>query len=68
MISKNETIVTTYYKDGTAVGVTTKHNANNLYFFYEFVDNDFKKLGKGNSPSELEEKYDVNKRMGVSIE
>ena len=66
MISKTEYVVTTYLRNGSVVGVTTKHKLQEIYFFYEFSDGDYIKLGKGLSPPELEEKYKVDKRMGIS--
>lgn len=44
--------------------ITTKPLTGN-FFLYEFTDNGLKKLGKGVSPLELEEKFDVKRRMGA---
>lgn len=35
------------------------------YFIYEFTENGLVRLGKGQSPSELEEKFDVKRRIGA---
>lgn len=66
MISKNEIEWTEYKKlSGEVVGVITSNQSCNVFYFYEFDGNDFKKLGKGNSPPELERKFRIEERMGV---
>lgn len=66
MISKNEIEWTEYKKlSGEVVGVITSNQSCNVFYFYEFDGNDFKKLGKGNSPPELECKFRIEERMGV---
>ena len=45
--------------------ITSKESSRDYYFLYELVDGSFKKLGRARSPKELEEKYDVDKRIGV---
>ena len=35
------------------------------YFIYEFTGDGLVKLGKGQSPSELERKFDVKRRIGA---
>ena len=66
MISKNEELVVSYSKrGGPIVGVMTTNQTGSLYFFYEFDGKDYKKLGKGQSPFELEEKFEIKKRMGM---
>ena len=66
MISKNEIEWTEYKKiSGEVVGVITSNQSRNVFFFYEFDGKDFKKLGKGNSPPELERKFKVKERMGI---
>lgn len=42
--------------------VTTKP-LTGYFFLYEFTGDGLKKLGKGLSPLELEEKFDVKRRM-----
>jgi hypothetical protein len=44
--------------------ITNKPNAK-IFYIYEFVGNELIKLGKGSSPLELENKFNVAKRMGV---
>ena len=34
-----------------------------FYFLYELVDGEVKKLGKARTPKELEDKFEVSKRM-----
>ena len=36
-----------------------------IYFIYEFTGDGLVKLGKGQSPSELEKKFDVKRRIGA---
>ena len=45
--------------------ITSKESSRDYYFLYELVDGSFKKLGRARSPKELEEKDDVDKRIGV---
>ncbi len=45
--------------------ITSRESSRDYYFLYELVDGSFKKLGRARSPKELEEKYDVDKRIGV---
>ena len=66
MISKNEIEWTVYKKiSGEVIGVITSNQSCNVFFFYEFDGKDFRKLGKGNSPPELERKFKVEERMGI---
>ena len=66
MISKNERVIVEYGNGkGQVVGVMTINQSGSLYFFYEFDGKDYKKLGKGQNPLELESKYNIKKRMGV---
>lgn len=44
--------------------ITTKP-LTGYFFLYEFTADGLIKLGKGQSPLELEEKFNVRKRMGV---
>lgn len=45
--------------------ITSKESSRDYYFLYELIGGSFKKLGRARSPKELEEKYDVDKRIGV---
>lgn len=67
MISKNERGMVEYInKDtGKIVAVITSKFPGDIFYFYECVDGEYRKLGKANSPIELEIKYDVRRRMGM---
>ena len=56
---KGETIWVQYYtKDGTLKYImTSKTGDRNTYYVYESDGTDFKKLGRGKNPAELEERY-----------
>lgn len=43
--------------------ITSKKETRDYYFLYEVVDGKFKKLGRAKSPKELEERFEVSKRM-----
>lgn len=43
--------------------ITSKESSRDFYFLYELVDGEFRKLGKSRSPKELEEKFEVNKKI-----
>ena len=44
--------------------LTSKESSREYYFLYELADGAFRKLGRARSPLELEEKFDVCKKMG----
>ena len=56
---KGETIWVQYHtKDGALKYImTSKTGDRNTYYVYELDGTDFKKLGRGKNPAELEEKY-----------
>lgn len=62
---KGEHVWVGYYKEKHELMfiVTTKESTRDFYYLYEFVDGKFKKLGKSRSPRELEEKFEVDKKM-----
>ena len=43
--------------------ILTSKESREFYFLYELVDGEFKKLGKARTPKELEDKFEVSKRM-----
>lgn len=43
--------------------MTSKENNRDFYFLYEFVDGQFKKLGKARSQKELEDKFEVSSKL-----
>ena len=66
MISKNEIEWTEYRNlSGEVIGVITSNQSCSVFFFYEFDSNDFKKIGRGSSPPELEHKFKLKERMGA---
>lgn len=53
-----------YNADGNPVCVLTSKPARDYYFLYEILpDGKLNKLGRAKSPVELEQKFEVNKRM-----
>lgn len=43
--------------------ILTSKESREFYFLYELVDGEFKKLGKARTPKELEDKFEVSKKM-----
>lgn len=43
--------------------VTSKDNDRGFYFLYELDDGKFNKLGKSRSPKELEDKFEISKKL-----
>lgn len=63
---KGETVWVGYYnRDHELLFIMTSKEARDFYFLYELADGKFKKLGRSKSPKELEERFEVGKRMGV---
>lgn len=52
-----------YTKEHQLMFIMTSKETRDFYYLYELVDNKFKKLGKAHSPKELEEKFEVDKRL-----
>lgn len=66
MIAKSELELVEYKRtSGEVVGVITSNQSRNVFYFYEFDGHDYRKLGKGNSPPELERKFKIEERMGI---
>lgn len=66
MISKNEhEIVGLYDRDGNEVGLITANQTETMFFFYEPVGKDYRKLGKADNPLELERRFRAYERMGI---
>ena len=57
--------VTCYGPDGKPLFLITAKPSIGCFYIYEFTTSGLVRLGKGKSPIELEEKFDVRKRMGV---
>lgn len=61
---KNEIVWVGYYNSKhELLFIMTSKEARDYYFLYELVDGKFNKLGKARSPKELEEKFEIKKRM-----
>lgn len=60
-----ETCVTCCDRDGRPLFLITTKPLTGYFFLYEFTGDGLVKLGKGQSPLELEERFHVKKRMGV---
>lgn len=43
--------------------ITTKGMTTDFYYLYELIDGSFKKLGRSHSPTDLEEKFEINKKI-----
>lgn len=43
--------------------IITSKVSRDIYYLYEVVDNKFQKIGKGKTPYELEEKFNVIARL-----
>lgn len=64
MVSKGEhELVGLYNKPGEEFGLITANQQETVFFYYERCGNDYKKLGKANSPLKLERRFNVNERM-----
>lgn len=60
-----EVCVTCCEQGGKPMFLITYKPLTGVYFIYEFTGDGLVKLGKGQSPSELEAKFEVKRRMGV---
>lgn len=65
MISKNEHIMTSFFRKDELVAVITANQLETVFFLYEYNDGEYRKLGKSESPLELERKYRIPERMGL---
>lgn len=55
---KNEMVwVTTLDSDGKAKYIVTSNKDRTTYYLYGLADGEWKRLGKGKNPAELDEKY-----------
>lgn len=43
--------------------IITSKEPRDFYYLYELVDGEFRKLGRSKSPKELEEKFEVDKKL-----
>ena len=65
MISKGEHGMTSLIKDGIEIGRITANQTETMFYLYEVIDGKYHKLGKADSPLELERRYKIHERMGV---
>lgn len=65
MISKNEHIKTSLSRNGTEIGVITANQTETVFYLYEVVGGNYRKLGKSDNPLELERRYKMHEKMGV---
>lgn len=56
-IPSSETIALTYTCVNKDVYKITKHKTSGLFTIYKVIENGFDRLGKGNNPTKLEQKY-----------
>jgi hypothetical protein len=62
---KGELVWVSYYnRKNELLFIMTSKGSRETYFLYELLDDGkFKRLGKASSPKDLEEKFEVGKRM-----
>lgn len=61
---KNELVWFHYYnKNHIFMFLSTSNQSRDWYYLYEFVDGKLNKLGKGKSPTELENKFNIEQRL-----
>lgn len=66
MISKGEYAMTSLCsKNGAEIGLITANQSETMFYLYEVIDGHYRKLGKSDSPLELEKRYRMYERMGV---
>lgn len=63
MISKGEHEMTSLMKNGVEIGLITANQMETMFFLYEIVDGHYRKLGKADSPLELERRFKMHERM-----
>lgn len=64
---KGERVWRSYYNESKELRfIITSKSTRDVYFLYELINGEFKKLGKAKTPPELVEKYDVEKKIGVN--
>lgn len=54
-------------KNGNVIFVITEHKIRGLYYLYDVSKGVAIKLGKGESPPELERKFNTAEKMGCKI-
>ena len=62
-ISNRSGVLGYYNAEHELCFILTSKESREFYFLYELVDGEFKKLGKARTPKELEDKFEVSKKM-----
>lgn len=63
---KGERVWVGYYTKGhNLLFIMTSKEPRDFYYLYELIDGNFQKLGRAKSPQELEEKFEIDKRLGI---
>lgn len=66
MISKNEHVmVSLCNRNGVEVGLITANQTETMFYLYEPIAKDYRKIGKSDNPLELERKYNMYEKMGA---
>lgn len=65
VISKNEHVMVSLCRKGVEVGLITANQTETIFYLYEPTESGYRKLGKAESPLELEKKYKMYERMHV---
>jgi hypothetical protein len=61
---KSERVWVGYYNQAHELKfIITSKELRDFYYLYELVDGEFRKLGRSKSPKELEEKFEVDKKL-----
>lgn len=61
---KSERVWVGYYNQAHELKfIITSKESRDFYYLYELVDGEFRKLGRSKSPKELEEKFEVDKKL-----
>ena len=61
---KSERVWVGYYNRAHELKfIITSKELRDFYYLYELVDGEFRKLGRSKSPKELEEKFEVDKKL-----
>ena len=67
LLPKSEELVTTYnLKDHTTVYVMSYDRFKGVYILYSYANGKIKKIGRGENPLNLEEKYSVAENIGCT--
>lgn len=63
---KGEIVWVSYYNKSKELKfITTSKPARDAYYLYEFIDGEFKKLGRAKTPTKLEEVYEIDRKINL---